>query len=169
MSYPLPRQTLPTASPSLMPLPTSLPTDQKTSPLYLKGPYSAKTPFGQLGGLTKRIGTFKGFVLAGAYPAQITVPLGGAYTEALPGTFRGYTIAGAYPARTSVPLSMVRGNFVDRISGAFPATASVTSQQTMAPPFLSNSIYIVGALSIISVIILIWHFTKKGKYRKAKL
>ena len=140
MSYPLPRQTLPAASPSLMPLPTSLPTDQKTSPLYLKGPYSAKTPFGQLGGLTKRIGTFKGFVLAGAYPAT-----------------------------TRVPLSMVRGNFVDRISGAFPATGSVTSQQTMAPPFLSNSVYIVGAISIISVIILIWHFTKKGKYRKAKL
>lgn len=146
MSYPLPRQTLPAASPSLMPLPTSLPTDQKTSPLYLKGPYSAKTPFGQLGGLTKRIGTFKGFVLAGAYPAT-----------------------------TRVPLSMVRGNFVDRISGAFPATTtasnSVTSQQTMAmaPPMLSNSVYIVGALAIISVIILIWHFTKKGKYKKAKL
>lgn len=153
MSLPAPRQTIPITSPSLSPLPQTLPTNALLSPQYLGGIYSRRTPFGVISGAytEKMPGTTRGFTLAGAYPARTTVrmPISGAYTESLPGTFGGFTIGGAYPARLK---------------------AFATSLSLSMPDFLGqNKFYIMAAVAIGVVILLILHYTRKGKYSKAKL
>lgn len=99
------------------------------------------------------------------------IPIASAYREAFPGSFRGWTIAGAYPAQTKAPMTTTMPTAAaaptpTTAAPPIPMPSAAPGGGIMST-LMGNKVYVIGAIAIVGVIIGILYFTgKKGRRKK---